>query len=96
MAMNLKIVFVALSILLLIAACAPKEAPPAPTEPAVPTEPTPAPTPEVTPPAPAQDNAVSDVEVQTQQIEEISNDFDTSAIDDLDKELAEIDKLDLG
>ena len=88
--MNAKIVFVMLSVLLLLTACAkPAEKPAAKPEAA----PTPAPAEQ--PPA-AEDTTVSDIESSTQEIEKISKDLDTAGIDDIDADLAEIDKLDLG
>ncbi|GEM_PF-2693206 len=101
--MNAKIVFVMLSVLLLLTACG-KQAAPAPQPEATP-EPTPAPTPAPEtapaveqPPAiedAAEDTTVSEIDSSTEAVDQLSKDLDTSVIDDIDVQLAELDKLEL-
>ena len=95
MAMNIKIVFVMLSVLLLLTACG-KQAAPAPKTEAPPAQTAPETPPAVAaqPPA-AEDTTVSEIESSTQEVDQISKDLDTSGIDDIDVQLAEIDKLEL-
>lgn len=95
MAMNIKIVFVMLSVLLLLTACG-KQAAPAPKLEAPPAQTAPATPPAIAeqPPA-AEDTTVSEIESSTQEVDQISKDLDTSGIDSIDVELAEIDKLEL-
>ena len=88
--MNSKLVFVVLSVLLLLSACAkPAEKPAAKPE-GQPAEPATAPQPS------AEDTTASDIESSSAEVDAISNDLNTTAIDDIDKDLAEIDNLDLG
>jgi len=78
--MDGKIVFAVLSVLLLLAACAPKAAAPKTMPPA---------------PA-ATEAAVSSIETTSNQVDQLDKEFDTSNIDKLDQDLASIDNLDLG
>ncbi len=87
--MNAKIVFVALSIALLLAACAPA--------------PRPQPQPVVQPPAqvvqtaPATTDAeVSSIESSSAQVDQLDKEFDTTEFEQIDKDLAELENLDLG
>ncbi|VVB81966.1 Uncharacterised protein [uncultured archaeon] len=88
--MNAKLVFIALSVLLLLAACAKQAVPAAKPE----APPAPAPAPVVQPPA-AEDTAATDIDNTNAEVDAISNDLNTTAIDDIDKDIAEIDNLDL-
>lgn len=86
--MNAKLVFAAISVLLLLVACGQKtampETKPAPIAPAAP----------VTVQAP--ETAVNDIESSSAEVEQLTQEFDTSEIDTLDQDLAAIDSLDFG
>ena len=104
MTMKGKIVLVAIGlVLLLLVACGPKEAP-APVE--VIKEP-PAKMEKKAPPvketvekaavaAPEEASEVSEIESSSVEIEELEEGFDTSVLDQLDQDLADLDNLDLG
>ena len=92
------IVFVVLSALLLLAACTPKMAPPA--------QPVPAAQPASiaqAPPAVQQqaepataDAAVSSIDTTSAQVDQLDKEFDTTSLDEVDKDLQSIDNLDFG
>lgn len=89
------IVFVVLSALLLLVACAPKAQPMVQPPAAI----IPATQPAKLPPAamPATtDAAVSSIETTSAQVDQLDKDFDTTSFDEVDKELQSIDNLDFG
>jgi len=85
------IAFVVLSVLLLLAACAPKPtiAPPA-SQPVIPATAPAAAAPATT------DAAVSSIDTGSAQVDQVDKDFDTSSLDKLDTDIQSIDNLDLG
>ncbi len=83
MAMQMKNALVALSFaLLLLASCAPRAAPQV-----IP----------ITPEAPVgTEQAITDIESSVSEADALDMEFDTSSLDSLEADLAELDKLDLG
>jgi outer membrane lipoprotein-sorting protein len=88
--MNAKLVFAAISVLLLLVACGQKTAMPE-------TKPAPiAPAPAAPVTAQAPETAVNDIESSSAEVEQLTQEFDTSGLDTLDQDLATIDSLDFG